>query len=271
MPELPEVETVRRYLESVLLNKKVNNVKLFTEKCLRNTPKNSLRALIGQRVTSIDRIAKHLIIRFDKHYLLLHLRMEGKLIYMNRGELSNIKPSHIILTIDTDDGVLVFKDFRLFATVDLFTNDIPYETNPVLVKVGPEPFDTNGNYLFGKLKNKRIAIKSALLDQSIISGLGNIYVNEVLFHVGILPTKESNKVTEEQCKDIIKWSKKVLNDSIKVGGSSIHSYTFGENEKGGYQDKLVVHGLKQCKKCGTTIEKISVGGRGTYYCPKCQK
>ncbi len=271
MPELPEVETVRRYLEDTILNQKVNKVTLYAKKSLRNVPQSKLNNLIGEKIISLDRKAKHLIIRFDNHYLILHLRMEGKIFFVSsKEELKETKKSHLILTIETNKGYVVFKDFRLFATVDMFDNHIDYKDNELLSKVADEPWDLKVNELKNKLSKKRVAIKGALLDQSVISGLGNIYVDEVLHYAGLLPETPSNEIGEDDIKLIHKGSIKILRDSIKVGGTSIHSFTYGGNIEGGYYNKLKVHGQKECKTCGNTIIKTRVAGRGTYYCNKCQ-
>lgn len=271
MPELPEVEMVRRYLEENIIKNKINNVVLFVEKSAKHNKKREFDKLIDQKIIAVDRIAKYLIIKCERNYLVLHLRMEGKINFIkSKKEMYKINKNHLILTIETNKGIIVFKDFRKFATVDLFDNDLSYDENFVLSKLGKEPFTLSAEELYSSLKNKRIAIKSALLDQKIISGLGNIYVNEVLFECGLYPEIKSNLITIEMCKEIIKHSRIILNNSIKLGGTSIHSFTYGNNVEGGYFKKLKVHGQNECKKCKRTIKKIKVGGRGTYYCPKCQ-
>ncbi len=274
MPELPEVETVRRYLEENILNNKVKEIKLDALKSLRNVSKNKLNVLLNQKVTGLDRKAKHLIIRFEKHYIICHLRMEGKFFIIKdekeMNELTNRK--YDIIRIKTNKGIIVFQDKRRFATVDLFENNISYEGNPVLSKVANEPFDKDYKELFSQLNKRTSAIKSTLLNQEIISGLGNIYVDEVLFKCKIHPETKCNQVSIEQTKNIIKWSSLILNKAIKNKGTTIRSYTSSLGVEGSYQKYLNVHQRKDepCNECGNTISKIRVGGRGTYFCNKCQ-
>ncbi len=273
MPELPEVETVRRHLEENIVGHKIQQVFLSNKKSLRNVSEQKLKNIVGEKIIELDRIAKHLIIKLNKNYLVLHLRMEGKLFVLENEEQMNELTNrfHDVLIIKTNKGIILFQDTRRFATVDLFDNNIDYENNNVLNKVGPEPFDANANDLFEKLNKKRIAIKSALLDQSIISGLGNIYVDEVIHSIGILPELKSNEVTLDQCKRIIKESSRILSKAIKNKGTTIRSYTSSLGVEGKYQNYLNVHQQSECRVCGTKITKIRVGGRGTYYCSKCQK
>ena len=144
-----------------------------------------------------------------------------------------------------------------------------------LIEMGLEPWNKNlnSNYLIDKYKNKKLPIKTTLLDQSIIVGIGNIYADEILFLSKITPLKQSNKLTEEDLNKIIKYTKEVLEKAIEKGGSSIRSYTSVDGVHGLFQQELYVHTKKgeNCRECSTIIEKIKVGGRGTYYCPNCQK
>lgn len=275
MPELPEVETVRKYLESNIINQKVTEVTLFSKKSLRNVKEKDLQRLVGQSITSLDRKAKHLIIRFKNDYIICHLRMEGKFfIFNSEKEMNdNVNRNHDVLLIRTNKSFILFQDTRKFATVDLFDNNVSYEENNVLIKVAPEPFDLDAQDLFNKLSKKRVAIKSALLDQGIISGIGNIYVDEILFATKLHPLTPSNEVTLEKCKEIIKESRRILKKAIELKGTTIKSYTSSLGVEGEYQKFLKVHQKlnSNCKTCNTPIVKIKVGGRGTYLCPSCQK
>lgn len=275
MPELPEVETVRKYLENNILNWKIKDIVLSSKKSLRNSKESDLKNLVNQSITKIDRFAKHLIIRFNKQYIICHLRMEGKFyVFKDENEMNELtKRSHDILMFKTNKGIILFQDTRRFATVDLFDNSIEYGVNEILVKVGPEVFDKKWEDLFETLSKKRTSIKTTLLDQSIISGLGNIYVDEVLFRCKIHPETLTNQITKEQAKDIIKYSIIILNKAIELKGTTIRSYTSSLGVEGSYQNFLNVHQRKDlpCKTCKTKIIKLKVGGRGTYICPKCQK
>ncbi len=273
MPELPEVETVKRYLEKQIINFKIEKVNLANKKSLRNVSEKKLKSIEGQKIKSLDRKAKHLIINLEKDYLILHLRMEGKLfVFKNENEMNELTNRfHDVLILHTNKGIILFQDTRRFATVDMFDLTVKHKDNPVLNKVGLEPFDINHEDLFNRLTKKRVAIKTALLDQSIISGLGNIYVDEVLHAVKLVPTTLSNEVTLAQCKQIVNASSKILVKAIDNKGTTIRSYTSSLGVEGSYQNYLNVHQQQVCKKCKNEITKIRVGGRGTYYCTNCQK
>ncbi len=275
MPELPEVETVRKYLEENIISQKVNEVKLFSKKSLRNVKEKDLQRLVGQQIISIDRKAKHLIIRFKNDYIICHLRMEGKFFIFDSEKKMNesVNRNHDVLLIKTNKSFILFQDTRKFATVDLFDNSIDYEVNNVLSKVAPEPFDLNAEELYNKLSKKRIAIKSALLDQGIISGIGNIYVDEILFATKIHSLTPSNEISLQKCKEIIKESRRILKKAIELKGTTIKSYTSSLGVEGKYQNYLKVHQQlgNNCKTCNSPIIKIKVGGRGTYLCEVCQK
>lgn len=274
MPELPEVETVRRYLEENIINHKIKDVVLSSKKSLRNVKEKELKVIIDQPIKKIDRIAKHLIIRLKDHYLVCHLRMEGKFfIFKDEKEMNELTNRfHDVMIIYTNKGIILFQDTRRFATVDLFNEKVSYEDNSVLSVVGPEVFDKEPKELFNTLSRKTIAIKSALLDQTIMSGLGNIYVDEVLFKAKLHPETKSNTITIDEAKDIVKHSRQIIKKAIDNKGTTIRSYTSSLGVEGSYQKYLNVHQQlgKQCKVCGSDIKKIKVGGRGTYLCETCQ-
>ncbi len=273
MPELPEVETVKRYLEDKIIGHKIDKVIMSNKKSLRNVSEKKLKSIEGQKIKSLDRKAKHLIINLESNYLILHLRMEGKLfVFKNENEMNEkTNRFHDVMMIYTNKGIILFQDTRRFATVDMFELELSHEDNPVLNKVGFEPFDINPEDLYNRLSKKKIAIKSALLDQNIISGLGNIYVDEVIHSTKILPTTLSNEITLAQCKTIVNSSIKILTKAIESKGTTIRSYTSSLGVEGSYQNYLNVHQQKVCRKCKTEITKIRVGGRGTYFCSNCQK
>ena len=272
MPELPEVETVKRTLKNMILNKEIRDVDVFYEKMVRNASSNQLKeALIGKKILDIKRYGKYLVFIFKDIALISHLRMEGKYFVKNADDMKQ-KHEHIIIYF-TDGDTLRYNDTRKFGTWDLCElKDI--ESNSPITKLGYEPFNKSLtiDYLFNKLQKKSIAIKSALLDQTIITGLGNIYVDEVLFYCNLSPTLKSNLVTKKDCENIIKNSIKVLNKAISLGGTTIRSYTSSLGVSGRFQNELQVHDKKgeDCPVCKHTIIKTKVNGRGTYYCPKCQ-
>lgn len=203
----------------------------------------------------------------DNYYLLSHLRMEGKFFVKNKKEQRD-KHEHVVFSF-TDNIELRYHDTRKFGKMYLQKKE-KIENNKPLSELGLEPWDRKltTKYLKDKLSKK--PIKTELLNQSIIAGIGNIYADEILFLSKIHPEKESNKLTDKNLEDIIKYTKETLEKAIKLGGTTIKSYTSSEGVHGRFQNELLVHTKEICPICKNQIMKIKVGGRGTYYCPKCQ-
>ena len=272
MPEIAEVETVRNILKKKILNKRIKKVKVLYPNIIESDINDFKNKLINQSFIDIKRKGKWLIFELNDYYLISHLRMEGKYFIKSSNDKIE-KHEHVIFTFD-DDVELRYHDTRKFGRMRLLNKD---ELNDCIEikKQGYEPLDDNltSNYLLDKFKNKRLPIKTTLLDQSIISGLGNIYVDEVLFASKINPLKETNKITLDEANNIIKSSKVIISNAIKCGGTTIRSYTSSLGVTGNYQNYLKVHKRNnlKCYECGSIINKITVNGRGTYYCPKCQK
>ena len=183
------------------------------------------------------------------------------------------KHEHVIFELD-DNTELRYRDTRKFGKMYLIKKEDIDKIGP-LVELGLEPWDDKltSRYLLDKYKNKRLPIKTVLLDQSIIVGIGNIYADEILFLCKINPLKKCNLITEEEANNIIKYTRSVLEEAIKMGGTTIRTYSSVDGVHGLFQKELLVHGKDKdtCPECNTKIEKIRVGGRGTYYCPNCQK
>lgn len=272
MPELPEVETVKNTLLLRLINKKIVSVQVIYDKMIINNTASSFQEkLKGQIFTNILRRGKYLIFILTDWKLISHLRMEGKYFIKNQSEPLS-KHEHIVFTFE-DGETLRYHDVRKFGTMELLK---PHETSlSGLSMLGYEPFDKEftSKYLFNKLTHSSRPIKIALLDQSVVSGLGNIYVDEVLFLSKIHPSKPCEKITESDSLRIVKNAIAVLKKAIELGGASVHSFSYGDGITGRFQNSLLVHthANEPCKVCNTVIEKTKVGGRGTYYCPKCQK
>jgi formamidopyrimidine-DNA glycosylase len=270
MPELPEVETVKRALLKRVQGRTIVKVDVNLAKTINLKPSEFIKLVTKQKIININRQAKWLIFELTDYYLLSHLRMEGK--YQYREENEPIGKHDLVVFYLDNKMTLRYNDTRRFGKMILINKD-ELSTNPNLTKLGPEPWDITTEELRDKLQKKTIAIKTALLDQTIIAGLGNIYVNEVLYKAKINPKRPANKVTLKELEQIIKYSSEVMLDSIKQGGTTIHNFESEQGVIGSYQDKLQIHGKKgeTCKVCNTVIEKDKVNGRGTYYCPKCQK
>lgn len=273
MPELPEVETVKETLKQKLINKVIQNVNVYYEKIIEYPDIESFKRLIrGQRIKDITRRGKWLVFVLDDYYLLSHLRMEGKYIYRNIDD-PVLKHEHIAFNIG-DNTELRYVDTRKFGKMHLIKKDELLKRKPIN-ELGLEPWDDNLNilYLKEKYKNKKLPIKSAILDQSIIVGIGNIYADEILFLSKINPYKKANELSDNELEHIINKTKIVLEKAIKLGGTTIKSYESSEGVHGKFQNELLVHGKENenCPNCDTKVIKVRIGGRGTYYCPTCQK
>lgn len=268
MPELPEVETVKNTLKKQVLYKKIILASVYWDNIIAYPSVEEFSSRIkNQTINNILRRGKWLMFELDDYFLLSHLRMEGKYFIKNKDDLRS-KHEHVIFTF-SDNTTLRYNDTRKFGKMYLIKKDKVYEEKP-LNSLGLEPWDDNltVSYLRGKLKKK--PIKTELLDQSIIAGIGNIYADEILFLSKINPLKISSNLTDRELSDIIKYTKEVLEKAIKKGGTTVRSYS-SNGTHGMFQDELFVHTKNVCKVCGGKIDKINVGGRGTYYCATCQK
>ncbi len=272
MPEIAEVETVRNTLKQLVLNKKIIDVNIIYPKIIESDIEEFKKNLIGSSFKDIDRIGKWLMFDTSSYYLLSHLRMEGK--YFVKSHTDPIeKHEHIIICFE-DETDLRYHDTRKFGRMNL-VKKCDIQKVEAISKQGIEANSDklNKEYIYNKIHNKKVPIKTLLLDQTIISGLGNIYANEVLFASRINPSKLGVDITLKECDSIVKSSKKIIDDAIKKGGTTIKSYTSSLGVTGHFQQYLMVHKREgeSCKVCGTFIKKIKLGGRSTYYCPKCQK
>ncbi|GAX89496.1 DNA-formamidopyrimidine glycosylase [Effusibacillus lacus] len=273
MPELPEVETVRRSLEALVVDKTIEDVTVNLPRMIR-TPDDveSFRHMLrGQRIERVGRRGKFLLIELGFYTLVSHLRMEGR-YGLYRTEEPVEKHTHVIFHF-TDGTELRYRDVRQFGTFDLLPNG-ELSAVPGLRKMGPEPLepDFTPETLRQGLRKRTGKIKTLLLDQNLVAGIGNIYADEALFEAGIHPECIGRKLTKEECKRLHKAIVDVLTASVELGGSSIKSYVSGRGQPGEFQFRLKVYGKDKspCPSCGTVIEKIRVGGRGTHFCPHCQ-
>lgn len=276
MPELPEVQTIIDTLNrSGLLHQRIIDVKIYKTKLLKNsTPLIFKFFLINESITQIKRKGKFLL--FDLTHqktLVVHLRMEGKLFYEPLA--STVPKTHLrIEFILQNRHVLRYYDSRIFGTFHIYKNQEHLKAHQ-LTKLGLDPLETgfNGVYLQKNLHNSHQAIKTAILDQTNVSGIGNIYADEILFLSQIKPTRKANSLKLSDFNNIAKYAKQVLLKSIKYGGTTIATYKSDANHTGRFQNMLLVQTRKgqPCVNCGTKITKIKVNGRGTYYCPNCQR
>ena len=269
MPELPEVETVKNTLKKQILGKRINNIKVLYDGIIATNLDDFKKNIVGQEFIDIDRRGKYLIFELNDYYLVSHLRMEGKYFIKKKSDVIS-KHEHIIFSLD--DCELRYHDTRKFGKMYLVTKDKLYSDTP-LHDIGKEPWDESlkDEYLMEKYHSNK-HIKTLLLDQSVITGIGNIYADEILFLSKINPNTKGSDLSLHDCHNIIENTRKVLKDAISMGGTTIRSYTSSLGVTGHFQGKLLVHNKEgeKCSICGSTILKIKVNGRGTYYCPKCQ-
>lgn len=274
VPELPEVETVRRTLTGLVKGKTIKSVEIRWPNIIKRPaePEEFARKLAGETIQSIGRRGKFLLFHLDHYVMVSHLRMEGK-YGLHQAEEPDDKHVHVIFTM-TDGTQLRYRDVRKFGTMHLFKPGEEAGELP-LSQLGPEPDaeEFTSAYLKERLAKTNRAVKTALLDQKTVVGLGNIYVDEALFRAGVHPETKANQLSDKTIKTLHAEIKNTLQEAIDAGGSTVRSYINSQGEIGMFQLQLFVYGKKDepCKNCGTMISKIVVGGRGTHFCAKCQK
>jgi len=272
MPELPEVETVRRGLEKLILGKKISNIDIHYPKMIKTDLHEFQKEMPGQVIQTMGRRGKYLLFYLSDKVLISHLRMEGKYFYYP-DQVPERKHAHILIHFK-DGGTLVYEDVRKFGTMELLAPEL-LEAYFISKKLGPEP--TEQDFDLGRfklaLKKSKKPIKSHLLDQTLVGGLGNIYVDEVLWRAKVHPSRTSNSLSSQEARKVHDETIKVLGQAVEKGGSTIRTYTNAFGEDGTMQEFHQVYDKtgQACSRCGTIIEKIQLGGRGTHFCPKCQR
>ena len=289
MPELPEVEVVKRSLINKIQNSIIKAVKINDGGLRYRVDKNKIKKIIGLRIKKISRRSKFLLFFFNnKTVMLVHLGMTGKFFFINQkntkyktsfyydiNEDKDKKHDRVIFNL-SKNRKLIYNDVRKFGFIK-FTQKKNVNQNLHLKNLGPEPLEKNFNFSYFKqyIINKNRTIKDILMDQKFVSGLGNIYVNETLFFSGIKPTKKVKNLSEREIRKIIKFTKRILSKAIALGGSSIKNFSSENGKKGLFQQYFCVYGKKdeKCSKksCGSKIIKIVISNRATFYCDKCQK
>jgi formamidopyrimidine-DNA glycosylase len=274
MPELPEVETVVRTLNHLVAGKRIDRVTVLLDRIIQK-PKDKEQfaaALQGQTIKGLERRGKFIRFLLDDLVLVSHLRMEGR-YGLYREEEPVEKHTHVIFHF-TDGTELRYRDVRQFGTMHIFRAGDELISAP-LHKLGLEPLDPDftAEVLRNRIGGKPTKLKPLLLNQEVVAGLGNIYVDEALFRAGLHPERPADSLTIPEMKRLHAAIVSVLREAVDAGGSSIKSYVNGQGEMGMFQQQLHVYGRKgePCTACGTAIVKMTLGGRGTHYCPKCQK
>lgn len=274
MPELPEVETVKKGLEKLVLGATIKSVDVYWDRIISGSIESNAfkQLLVDEKIMEFDRRGKYIIFRFKKWALVSHLRMEGK-YEVEESSVPLKKHTHVVFHL-TDGRDLRYLDVRKFGRMMLVPLGEEFSTTGIRL-LGPEPtkeaFDETTFYT--TLQTKKRAIKPLLLDQTIVAGLGNIYVDEALFAAKIHPLRIANSLNETEVSRLHDSIIKVLGDAVEAGGTTIRTYQNALGEAGSFQVKLSVYGKKgiPCTRCGTPIEKIKVAQRGTHFCPNCQR
>jgi formamidopyrimidine-DNA glycosylase len=289
MPELPEVETVRLGLQEFLPGQDIKSITKDWPKSLPVTEELICDSLIGAKVESVQRRGKLIIMPLSSGYsLLIHLKMTGQLVYRpNKGKgfggghpndslIDKLPDRSTRVIIELTNGTLFFNDQRKFGWVKLEKSEGLYENNTFLSKLGPEPLEDN--YTFEQFKNAikrraKTSIKAAILDQTVVAGVGNIYADESLFDARIHPLTKAGDVSTIKLKRLYNAIREVMSLSISLGGSSDRNYVDAKGNRGSYLKfaKVFRKEGSPCPECGGEIKKIRAAGRGTHICPRCQK
>ena len=273
VPELPEVETVRRALAPVLEGRRLVRVRIDDVRLtMPHAPAAVARRLTGERVERVDRRGKYLLLRFESgRVLLVHLRMTGSLRHTPSGKLDADAYRRAVARLD-DGSAIAFRDVRRFGTWLLLEPD---DVEPYLAaRLGPEPLDADfrPRDLAARLAQRRAPIKAAILDQRTVAGVGNIYADEALWRARIHPLREARSLAQNEVRTLHRTIRRALELGIERQGSTLTDYRQPDGEPGRMQHEFKVYGRlgEPCDRCGTPIERIVVAGRGTWYCPSCQ-
>lgn len=266
MPELPEVETVVRILDEQITHHRLIDSSVYWDKTIVN--RDELIALHGQQVHKVSRRGKYILWQMETATILIHLRMEGKFYKLAKNEARN-KHSHVIFHFDDFD--LAFNDTRKFGRIEV-SQDLEHFFNH---KLGFEPWDEllTKEYLRNKARSRKVHLKTFLLDQSVIAGIGNIYADEICFKLKLSPFTRVHRIPLYKWEECVDVTRQVLQEAIDSGGSTIRSYTASLGITGRFQLRIHVYGRanQPCHDCHTHLIRSVVGQRSTVYCPQCQK
>lgn len=279
MPELPEVETIKNAVQKVIEGAVIKKVDVRNNNLRELIPSDFAQRIKGKRIVTLKRIAKYMLMELDNRLTVIwHFGMSGKVRIENRWPQQPQKHDHLI--IETSKGVLIYNDPRRFGLVTLAASD-GLKQHHLFKNLGLEPWDKQftGDYLLQKFAAKKCAVKIALLDQTIVCGIGNIYASEILYLARIRPDRTSESINKDETNRLVKFTRQVLEAAIAAGGSSIHDYKRPDGDIGYFQESHCVYnktGLR-CPQCRCNlaktggIKKTIIGGRSTFYCATLQK
>ncbi len=289
MPELPEVEVVKRSLINKTQNSIIKSIKINDGRLRYKVDKNQIKRIIGLKIQKISRRSKFLLFFFNKDIIMLvHLGMTGKFFFIDQkktkyktsfyydiDEDKDKKHDRVVFSL-SGNKKLIYNDIRKFGFIK-FLNRVNFDHNLHLRNLGPEPLNIKFNFTYFKryISGRNRTVKDILMDQKFVSGLGNIYVNEILFLSGVRPSKKIKNLLDSEIKKIIKFTKTILSQAITLGGSSIKDFSSSNGKRGLFQQHFKVYGRKgeNCynNKCQNNIIKIVIANRASFYCTKCQK
>ncbi|MER2063037.1 MAG: DNA-formamidopyrimidine glycosylase [Alkalibacterium sp.] len=273
MPELPEVENVRKGLRQLITGKTITRVRVLWGNIIKDPSVTEfIHKIEGQKIEDIQRRGKFLLFILSKDVMISHLRMEGK-YRLEKTSVPLTKHTHVIFKLDTEEE-LRYLDVRKFGKMSLIEKE-KLSSHPSLKDLGPEPTEESLEtaHLVEAFKKTGRPIKACLLDQTIVAGIGNIYADEILYDAYVHPEKKGNELNSKEIKRLRDSIVSIMNNAVEKGGTTIRTYANAYGVQGSYQDELLVYGKTgdRCPRCGDTIEKIKVVQRGTHICPRCQK
>ena len=271
MPELPEVETVRRGIEPHVLGRCIADVLVRDARLRWPVDPKLAQRLRGRRIEAASRRGKYLLLHLDNgDRLIIHLGMSGSVLVLKPGHPTK-KHDHVDLLL-SGKILLRFHDPRRFGAVLLWPE--AQATHPLLENMGPEPFskEFNGDYLYQRARGRTAAVKNFVMDGRIVVGAGNIYAAEALFRSGIRPAKAAGRLSRAQCTALVEKIREVLSEAIKKGGTTLRNFAGADGSPGYFRQKLFVYGRagEPCLVCGTAIRRAIIGQRSSFHCPKCQ-
>ena len=267
MPELPEVETVRKQLEAELVGAEVAGVEVRREKCWIGDK----QMVVGEKVVGVGRMGKYLMVQFESgRGLVIHLKMTGRLV-LGDDFYETAKHTRVVISL-ADGRKIYYWDTRMFGYIKVCEN-LQLAIDNLQTKLGPEPWEISDKELMGKLQKTGRAVKDVILDQKIIAGVGNIYGNDGLWGAGIDPRRVAKSLTLKEVAKLRKSLCRVLERGLRTGGASDNTYRDFYGGLGSYQDEFLVYGRtgEPCNRCGLALKRIVVGGRGTWICKECRE
>lgn len=272
MPELPEVETTCRGIAPHIIGQLISEIRVHNASLRWPIPVAQIQAsLPGQKVLNVKRRAKYILIDCGNGQLIIHLGMSGSLRILKQNEA--LKKHEHLEILFANGSVLRLRDPRRFGAV-LWTEQA-VEEHRLIASLGPEPLEDKftAEYLFKKTRKRKLPIKNLIMDAHIVVGVGNIYASESLFQAGLRPTKASFRLSREDCKRLVTAIRKILNQAIAAGGTTLRDFTNSEGKAGYFSQQLLVYGREgqACTQCDSAIKRKQVGQRSSFYCPFCQK